>query len=1241
VVISGIANHDDTNFGTGTTIRGNPTTIQHWVSGTNYLTTSRTYDTTGQVLSSKDPAGNTTNYSYGDVFFTDSYPATSYTPSAPTNAYLTGVKLPPVGGVTMTLSMGYYYGSGKSAISTDANGQPTYFHFVNPVTLVNDPFDRKTETILPFGWSLTNYTSQIQTDIYSSVNDTTASAGCSSCRHNEFNLDSWGRKVTETLYLPGGSADSVCTTYDGNSRVSQVSHPGCSVYETFAYDALERKTTVTHPDNQSLLTAFGPNVSTLGGVSTQQLPTATYGYGYPVMLMDETGKPRQEWIDGFGNVIEVDEPSGTTGGKAPTATVTVSGSEGSETVCVPPNNPELCHTTYDTGTVSLTVDGYTATASWSKGSTSSSLASALASQFTGVQSPITATVSGSTITMTGLVPGTYTLPFSTSVNGTYKDFSFSPTSGNLSGGSGGFSASPNATGYQYDAAGRLTSVAQGVQSRTFVYDGLGRPNSITTPEAGTDTLVYDSDTSCPSPNSFPGNLVKKLDARGIRTCYQYDALNRLTGKNYSNGQGSVSYQYDQGGAAAYALGRLTMMTDPSGSEVYTYDQGGRITQLKKTVGTTAYTIGYQYYTDGQVKQITYPSGRAVTQSIDSIGRLSTVADTFNSVNTTRASSYGYTLAEQVTGFTYGNGVVAAFTYDPNRQYLTNLTYTSGTQTLFNLTYYYQNSTNCSTGTTGSDGVIDCISDGVDSGRNAAYTYDPLGRIASAVTNGSTNYPKWGLSWAYDRYGNRLNQTVTAGSAYSNTLSFANPGGAQTNQPGGMCFDASGNMLAESACPGSAPTYTYDAENRMVTYTGTSATAGYIYDDHGHRVEKCLPNCTSPTSTTVYIFSAGMDIAEYSNGAPPASPSTEYIYSGGTLISTLTSTSTTYHHSDHLSVRVSTGTTGAVVGQQGHYPYGEVWYTANTTTKFIFTGYERDSESGTQNGNDYALGRYYRVAFGRFCSADPVSGDPGDPQTWNRYVYVRDNPVNLTDPSGLSWLSSFFQALINFFTVGLNLGQSSGTPPLVTASSSDNPWTELDNVLTTPGQLPAGGIIDESGGFGQGFMGDSDDDGDGGGAGNGVPDFLNPLKYLLKKVRLNKKPCQKDLKALGITPDQVQQGIENANLINGVGSNVPLADEYANTPAYSSAQQSLAGQTVGQELAQPGTRATSQLNGNDVYVDPSKFDPNDYWGNMATELHEIAGHNVAGLTDDAIQTDLGLAVQKNSSNITKKLGQDCF
>ena len=63
-----------------------------------------------------------------------------------------------------------------------------------------------------------------------------------------------------------------------------------------------------------------------------------------------------------------------------------------------------------------------------------------------------------------------------------------------------------------------------------------------------------------------------------------------------------------------------------------------------------------------------------------------------------------------------------------------------------------------------------------------------------------------------------------------------------------------------------------------------------------------------------------------------------------------------------------------------------------------TGKERDTESG----NDYFGARYYASSMGRFLSPDPLlnSGRPDDPQTWNRYAYVRNNPLGRTDPSGL-------------------------------------------------------------------------------------------------------------------------------------------------------------------------------------------------------------------------------------------------
>jgi RHS repeat-associated protein len=106
------------------------------------------------------------------------------------------------------------------------------------------------------------------------------------------------------------------------------------------------------------------------------------------------------------------------------------------------------------------------------------------------------------------------------------------------------------------------------------------------------------------------------------------------------------------------------------------------------------------------------------------------------------------------------------------------------------------------------------------------------------------------------------------------------------------------------------------------------------------------------------------------------------------------------------------TYGQAIAQQGSYPYGESWYTTGSGApdNFIFTSYERDQESGL----DYAMARYYDSTVGRFCSADPLGGQPDDPQSWNRYAYVRNDPVNMTDPSGQGWLSFLIDFLVEMF-----------------------------------------------------------------------------------------------------------------------------------------------------------------------------------------------------------------------------------
>src|SRR6267154_1990116 len=50
-----------------------------------------------------------------------------------------------------------------------------------------------------------------------------------------------------------------------------------------------------------------------------------------------------------------------------------------------------------------------------------------------------------------------------------------------------------------------------------------------------------------------------------------------------------------------------------------------------------------------------------------------------------------------------------------------------------------------------------------------YSYDALGRLNTATTTGSSGYAQWGISWVYDRYGNRLSQNQTAGSPPMNSL----------------------------------------------------------------------------------------------------------------------------------------------------------------------------------------------------------------------------------------------------------------------------------------------------------------------------------------------------------------------------------------------------------------------------------------------------------------------------------------
>lgn len=358
--------------------------------------------------------------------------------------------------------------------------------------------------------------------------------------------------------------------------------------------------------------------------------------------------------------------------------------------------------------------------------------------------------------------------------------------------------------------------------------------------------------------------------------------------------------------------------------------------------------------------------KAGPPAYDAIGRLSSLSDS----SATYANSFSYNAAQQRTNFTYGNGVAATVGYSPERLQIQSIKF-AGSSTDYSVTLSRSQNG-------GNNGQITSVTDSVDSGRSINYAYNALGRLSTAQTTGDSNYPQWGMSFAYDRYGNRTAQTVTAGTGPSNSVTVS----ATTNHitTSGYSYDANGNVTNDGV-----NALSYDAENRLLSASGSYGSGSYSYGIFGVRGVK-----SSSGNTTVSIYDGERLIAEYTNGTL----SNEYAYMGNRLIASRLSGTLYYHAFDHQSIRVHLDSNGNIVGQKGQYPFGEDWYTSSISNRH-FTNYVRDSESV----NDNAMHRFYANRLARFSATDPVPGGGKSPQGFNLYSYVRNDPVNRMDPSG--------------------------------------------------------------------------------------------------------------------------------------------------------------------------------------------------------------------------------------------------
>ena len=232
-----------------------------------------------------------------------------------------------------------------------------------------------------------------------------------------------------------------------------------------------------------------------------------------------------------------------------------------------------------------------------------------------------------------------------------------------------------------------------------------------------------------------------------------------------------------------------------------------------------------------------------------------------------------------------------------------------------------------------------------------------------------------------------------------------------------------------------------------------------------------------------------------------------------MLATIRPGTTTYYHPDHLSTRAQTDATGATVRNSGNLPFGDTWYVSGNSTKWKFTTYERDAESGSVI--DYAQFRYYHSTQGRFMSADLMGGDIRNPQSLNRYAYVGNDPVNCTDPSGLFWF-------VNKYCVS-----SAGGP--------DNCQYEVVWVDTGEGSSLGGG----GGGLGGG--------GDFGGGGGSVSPFDKlPAAVNLALNALKSLDCAK---AVGEGFEDFNFLVTASDLLQNLADNVQEVNDHSSDNAH--------------------------------------------------------------------------------------------
>ena len=506
----------------------------------------------------------------------------------------------------------------------------------------------------------------------------------------------------------------------------------------------------------------------------------------------------------------------------------------------------------------------------------------------------------------------------------------------------------------------------------LTYDGFGRTLSTTAGGEALATNTY---------NNATGLLTQTAHANGLTVSYAYDRLNRPVEVKY-NGTSMYRYVYD-GSGNLYSAQDVTLgytiyyeydhtgrcmksVTKNSSGTVlasyqYQYDGNDNLSKLTCSTNGTTWATTYAYDKDNRPITATLASGSAITNTYDSIGRLSTKS--IGAYTTTLSYLAGINGSQTAMVSSYQNGTDAAYQYEYDAN--------------GNITHIQQGDT------------------------HLYYQYDALNQLVredNSILNKSITY-------TYDDRGNMLNKTEYAYVANGGTLGAA----ADTITYG---YESEYQAWADQLTSYDGEAIRYDASGNPTTYRGytmawqgrrlTGATNGtntisYSYDENGIRTQKTVNG-----TVTNYNYQGSALISQVTGN-----DTLLFSYDANGNVAAVNYNGTYYYYVRNGQgdiVKLIDGNGSAVV-EYSYDSWGKSLAVTETLAStlgalnpFRYRGYVYDTETRLY----YLQSRYYDPEVGRFLNADIYVSTGQGVLGHNMYAYCGNNPVVRADDEGDFW-----------------------------------------------------------------------------------------------------------------------------------------------------------------------------------------------------------------------------------------------